>query len=309
LTPPAAIGTLTIDLTNGFIVYIQVCARGIALSTKTTVAVYGPHFAGWGDNTKAVAGIPSAWFSYKCAPVELAIGTSNGVTACDGTAYATHHFAIPNYTFLTAATNLVLPTQGSGTTFARGHLRDKFQNLSGVGTTVGSSTTNPVLAAYGSNIFTGANAVGNDFQIHRLSTFDAITDYYVYGTPQTNVRGIVPSIHLDDWYKWVGTATDESLVLVADTVLTTAASADIAIDATSVSVSSTTGFASAGFIVIESEILQYTGLSGGNTFTGVTRGVYGTIATAHWTGDAVAQGGWFVKINGGALFAGYVKPT
>lgn len=48
------------------------------------------------------------------------------------------------------------------------------------------------------------------------------------------------------------------------------------------------GFNSAGFLIIDSEVIQYNGLSG-NTFTGLTRGLFGTLATGHDEGARVSQ--------------------
>ena len=60
---------------------------------------------------------------------------------------------------------------------------------------------------------------------------------------------------------------------------------------TPIQVASTTGFdASGGFIIIENEIIQYTGISG-NTFTGITRGVKSTTNVSHVAGVAVTEAG------------------
>jgi len=58
--------------------------------------------------------------------------------------------------------------------------------------------------------------------------------------------------------------------------------------ATSVSVASTAAFASAGFLLIENEVVQYTGKTA-TSFTGLTRGVKGTTAAAHIAGVAVTE--------------------
>lgn len=62
------------------------------------------------------------------------------------------------------------------------------------------------------------------------------------------------------------------------------------VSTTPIQVASTTGFASSGFIIIEQEIIQYTGISG-NTFTGITRGVKSTTNVAHVAGVAVTEAG------------------
>ena len=57
--------------------------------------------------------------------------------------------------------------------------------------------------------------------------------------------------------------------------------------ATTVTVDSTAGFLSAGTILIDSEMIAYTG-TGATTFTGCTRGSYGTTAASHLDNAAVS---------------------
>lgn len=66
-------------------------------------------------------------------------------------------------------------------------------------------------------------------------------------------------------------------------------SSTITAAATSISVASTTSFSASGTIVIESEIITYTGLSGGITFTGCTRATDESMATIHLAGVTVQQ--------------------
>jgi len=66
-------------------------------------------------------------------------------------------------------------------------------------------------------------------------------------------------------------------------------SSTISAAATSISVASTTSFTGTGTIVIESEIITYTGLSGGITFTGCTRATDESMATIHLAGVTVQQ--------------------
>lgn len=55
-----------------------------------------------------------------------------------------------------------------------------------------------------------------------------------------------------------------------------------------IQVTSTTGFAPSGGLLIEDELIQYTALTL-TTFTGITRGVYGTTNVAHTAGVAVTE--------------------
>lgn len=57
---------------------------------------------------------------------------------------------------------------------------------------------------------------------------------------------------------------------------------------TTITVASTTGFPSAGIIVVNNEAMLYTGTTA-TTFTGVTRGYLNTVATSHANADTVAS--------------------
>lgn len=57
---------------------------------------------------------------------------------------------------------------------------------------------------------------------------------------------------------------------------------------TPIPVTSTDAFQSSGFLIIGTEIIQYTGKTS-NTFTGITRGVKGSTNVSHSTGSAVSE--------------------
>ena len=69
--------------------------------------------------------------------------------------------------------------------------------------------------------------------------------------------------------------------------------AGLSATATTITATSTTGFPSSGYIKINAEIIQYTGISG-NDFTGCIRGTISTTATTHANGDTIddATHGW-----------------
>jgi hypothetical protein len=70
----------------------------------------------------------------------------------------------------------------------------------------------------------------------------------------------------------------------------TTLSAGINSAVTSIGVASTTTFKQGGGIFrIDSELISYTGVSGGNTFTGCTRGMYSTTAAAHLISATVTE--------------------
>ena len=60
------------------------------------------------------------------------------------------------------------------------------------------------------------------------------------------------------------------------------------VSTTPISVASTAAFPSSGWILIESEIIAYTGTTS-TTFTGITRGVFGTTNVAHSAGVAISE--------------------
>jgi hypothetical protein len=72
---------------------------------------------------------------------------------------------------------------------------------------------------------------------------------------------------------------------------TTTLTSSISSSATTIPVASTTGFSTTGAIIIENEIITYTGITS-NSFTGCTRGAYASNATSHASGLYVggAQG-------------------
>lgn len=90
---------------------------------------------------------------------------------------------------------------------------------------------------------------------------------------------------------------------------------------TEIMVVSTSGFPESGIIYIENEAIRYTGVSGGTTFTGCTRGHLGTTAAVHLLGAPVfsvnpywkGRHVWLKKAAGGGygdtdpvLFAGVI---
>jgi hypothetical protein len=69
----------------------------------------------------------------------------------------------------------------------------------------------------------------------------------------------------------------------------TTLTADISNSANTIPVASTTQFQNTGVILIEAELIKYTGLTA-TSFTGCTRGQYGSSASSHLTGTYVSEG-------------------
>ena len=80
---------------------------------------------------------------------------------------------------------------------------------------------------------------------------------------------------------------------------TSTLSADINTSVTSLTMASTTSFPSSGTVLIDNELITYTGNSGG-TLTGLTRGASGTTAASHSSGDTVTDASDFFAWNAAA---------
>ena len=80
---------------------------------------------------------------------------------------------------------------------------------------------------------------------------------------------------------------------------TSTLSADITTSVTSLTMASTTSFPSSGTVLIDNELITYTGNSGG-TLTGLTRGASGTTAASHSSGDTVTDASDFFAWNAAA---------
>ena len=314
---------VTIDLINGFIFYFQVNSRSFAIATKTNANYFGPTHCCYADHTKALASVPTGIIDSRLlGPIELAVGTDGLSTTCDSTAYFSRLWRIDatfsawNYQDVEGVMGSSYTCQG-GNVFGAGRIRNIIMDGSGGQyNSGGSCLTNAGWSATlkASGYFSGSSdGVADEFQIHRaglsgVTTTNTNSPYTQVGTAGNSNTWSLPFLDIQDWYKFRGTATNEGLCLVADTVGTTTLSADLSAVAVTIPVVSTAGFPSAGFVIIESEYIQYTGTTG-TSFTGCTRGKYGTVAVNHYNGDIAAPGLWMTIINGGALFAGYTKPA
>jgi hypothetical protein len=295
--------TMTIDLINGFIYYLQINARSLALATKTNAAYYGPIHACWAGNAKAAACIPPSGWAQPVAMIELVVGTDDVVGNTSSFGHPSHWWGMGNSTPVGPQS---LISNQPGHPVSAFFARNKIQDIMSAHTSYLPNRAGDYIALSGSNFFTGADLTGNDFQIHRMGV---VSESQVYGTVTPGqARCVAPVLDIQDWYKFVGTASDEALIMVADTIQLTTITADLAAGAVTIPVVSTSGFASSGYVVIENEIIQYTGITA-NSFTGCTRSRFGTLAYNHYNGDTCAQGLWFTKINGGALYCGTTKPT
>jgi hypothetical protein len=306
---------IRIDRLNGFVYYLQVNARGIGLATKTNSDYYGPLHGCWADHALAISSMPTPKYPELISPVELVIGNSQwAADQVQEKAYASHLYMFnltekwawnSSYTYYWYNNSFGKaghPGSMAGFRYAWQDAQNSYFH-----------ERNPI-DLYGGELFGGDSLVGNDYQILRVgnwgdawddwSSYAANLGYNSYGQLRS---GILSGL---DWYRFRGSALSENLLLAADysTQTLLAVALDNTTTPSAISLTSSIAFASSGYVIIENEIIKYTGISG-NTLVGITRAMYGTSMQKHFVGDAVQQGLWFTVINGGALLTGYNKPS
>lgn len=296
----APVCALTTDMINGFIYYLQVTSRGLAIAIKTNSAFYGPTHACYGDNESALLQIPTSVIpGIPCTPIELLIGQDDQASTNTGaTANLGHWWGVPiskaSETYIIANSDASFPYCITSKMTVPGIVLD----YSTLGTTVNCTLR-------GEGIFNGADS-GQAYAVHRLSSdpdVQWVNDYGGY------VRMVGPVYNMLDWYRYTGTLSNEQLVFSPSNDFTTTLTAGVGPTDTTLLVDSTTGWPTAGFIYADSgEVIGYAGVTS-TSFTGCTRARYGTAASSMFTDDTVSIGCWFVKINYGLLLAGYTKPV
>ena len=304
INPTATEIILTCDLVNGFIYYLQMNKRAFTLATKTNSAFYGPIHACYGTHSYAVSSVPDTVFPI--APIELVVGY-------DGLSSTSVSYATPAKTYVLSPYIALLPSFPNLSNYQGGMIgngassRNTFYEAYNAYNNVGGIAAVPLVA---SGIYATSNNDTDDFQIHKMVMNGNFNTNGFLDTTSPNTASIVPALEITDWYKFVGTATNESLALVADTVAATTLSSglDSTTAYTTITVADASSFAATGFIIIEGEIFQYSSKAG-NVLTISYRAKYGSVGAYHWAGDKVYQGLWFTIINGGALFCGYTKPV
>ena len=309
--------SLTTDLTNGFIYYLQVCSRGIALATKTNVGYYGPVHACYGDSASTLSQLPTsdlAAYGMPCTPIELIVGTDDVAASADGTGRYSHYWSAIGALSGAAAgvTKDLESSYYSSSTWSKmifpGILGDTVSNSANSNNWGGA-----IVTAYGEGIFAGSssNYPGTTYPIHRLSVISGNYAGYAYGAGSDYAQGTWPSFANLDWYKYAGTGpSSEQLMVAPSNDFTTTITTAVATGDTTINVASTTGFPVAGWLVIDGEIIQYTGGGGSGTqFTGCARAKYATTALAFPVGTTVFISGWYCIFNTGLLFGGYQIPT
>ena len=312
--------SFTIDLINGWIYYLQLCTRGLAIASKTNSNYFGPIHACYGDSAASLAQIPISEFAttlnIPCTPIELFVGTNQIVTNSGGLVYPSHWWGMGN---AWSNFNVGLPLQVDYNNYNTSHpfthqqipgiLHDWSQ--SGVafsGNAVGGYTYG-VACAEG---LLWGTTIPTVYNVHRMSIlpWQAGGQYINASVGNTTYLFISNPIYSNiDWYKYSGTApSNEQLVIAPLTDYTTnITTSGLSTDVT-INVTSTTGFPTSGWVVIDGEIINYGGTTT-NTFTSCVRGKFATPAIAPISGAVVYIAGWFAFINSGLVFGGYQQPT
>jgi hypothetical protein len=313
----------TIDLSNGFIYFLQICSRGLALSTKTNSSYYTPIHACYGDNTLANAQIPTADlapYGIPCTIIELLVGSDDVVANTGATAYLSHWWGTaqawnsqaglpPVEDYTTSWGGISIYTVCSapfGHHHIVGQLQDFTSNCScswnSQGTYWGTSTM------VGEGMFSGADA-GQFWSVHKLGCNPNLFQGQVFGSNGPYAKYFGPGFPSVDWYKYSGSAiASENLLVAPIQDFTAMVSTSGTTTDTTINVVSTTGFPSSGWIILEGEIINYTSLTS-TSFVGCVRGKYGTVPIAPLNGTTIYIGAWFVFMVQGLLFAGYQTPS
>ena len=306
--------SLPIDLNSGFVYYLQVSTRGIALGIKTSSGYYGPVHACYGDNTSTLAQLPVADIAQiPCTPIELIVGYDDVATTSGAFGRATHCWGIEG---VPAGNPYVISSPDNGGNLcssnvwtkqlAVGQLRDIPMNAVNL---YGLSGFLITLSSEG--IFTGTDINTSAFYgVHRLSCeYNHFYCSSFYGIALAD--SVTPAYSNLDWYRYIGAGgpTNEQLLIAPSADFSTTISAGSWTPAdTTIHVASTTGFLAAGYIYTDGEIIQYTAKTS-TTFTGCTRGKYNTMAISPMNGNSVYICSWYCAINTGLLFCGYTAPS
>ena len=307
--------SVTTDLTNGFVYYMEVFSRSFSLSTKCISGIYGPIFATYVDHASMLATLPDGGL---CTPIELWVGSlaASGL----GQAHCTHLWSLGTKYGNHAITN-------TGITNTLANWNDPcadWNPFSGSGqpafpsdcpVTYGSTSNYafPLFDQYAiqsSGLFGSGTSLDSVYKAEPLGIAD-----YCMSTPiatQASLR-FFPRVLFPDTYRWVGAEPTEtsifSQVIPAPSTYPTLAQA---LDATtayaSILLSSTAGLPVQGGFIIGSEGFTYTGISGASV-TGVTRGVNGTTQARHFVGHVVSPATWYLRVNNGAICCGPNKPV
>jgi hypothetical protein len=305
----------TVDLTNGFVYYMEVWSRSFSISTKCISGISGPIGASYIDHAEALAMTPP--YSV-CTPIELWV-CEFGSNAHLGYGRVTHVWGI-----LTAEVQVAIPNTGN--VALPGYYVTDFNPWLGMGSPR-MITDTPCSYGYTASNYSpgfwgpftlarlGVDADDTLLDEFKVSPLGSTGDYIRGAQSSASVKW-VPVNNLPDFKKWGGSEPNETVAMAQvnpvptpSTYPTLAQALDATTAYASILLSSTAALPLAGGIIIGTEEFTYTGTSGGNTLTGVTRGADGTTQARHFIGDVVSPVTWFLKVNNGAVCCGANKPV
>ncbi len=304
--------SVTTDLTNGFVYYMDVFSRSFSLSTKCLAGNTGPIFATYAEHAKALAVCPSSPY---CTPIELLVGsrTAGGI----GQVHTTHLWAVG-----TRYGNMAVANTGVATMLSNWNdTTAEWHPFSGAGApnVFMDCTGAYAVSSYGYNLF-DQYALLTGGIVGAGTAWDSVFKLETVGLPsfsmarpqQSSVR-FFSRINLPDLYQWNGSEPNETAAMAVDLLATGTPTLQQALDATTAYttflLSDVTGLSpTGGGFIIGNEEFTYTGLSG-NSPTGITRAANGTTATRHFVGHAVRPVTWFLKVGAAGVCCGPTKPV
>jgi hypothetical protein len=308
----------TIDRSNGFYVYMSIFSRTAIISIKTISNCFGPMFATWQVNADAIAALPPkpSWMSNNpCRIIEGSWGYVNGTAAQPAETYGVRfsnlYMLNTVWNYVTSTANLIIAgnfnAAGGGGTIP-GIMNSVQMNGHYLNNT-DTHTSSPVGVFAGTNDQSSVGLFDVLGCVVNPVAFTPINGNYYLGR-----KGRIIGFPLDDVYAAAFYNTDvNEVTCVAGIKNSTAYTLQQALDNSStyatVLLNTTTGLAADGYVTLGQEVFKYTGLSGGNTLTGVTRAYNSTPLRYHYVGDEILQGVWFIKINGGYMYSGFAQPV
>lgn len=303
---------VTVDYSSGFIYYLSIHDRTINLASKTTSSYSPTVSATFIDNTIANSSCPSG-----CTPIELFVieGTSSWSGGSFAPSESVANYSSAKIVFTHAygfyPVNIGVAENHSPRTVTKDIQYATSMAVDLIGSINYSSGGGPSLRRIGLGVASSTTSMGtpNVFQSYPIIN-PTIMEYIDAATSTVQERGgtvYVPPVKFEDTYTFVTNATDESLHLVQEYDIVTSLTSGMSASDVEVQVASTAAFPSAGTLTIDAEIIEYTGKTA-TSFTGLSRGKYGTTAASHLSGANTYMITWYTKIGQTAMVAGYTRP-
>lgn len=314
--------SLTIDRTNGFYIYMSIFSRSFNIAIKTTTSYYGWAFAYWMPNADALAAIPPKppfMINSPCHIQEGFYGLVQGTAVAPTNLYSVRTscgFGVPfTYSWVTQTTAGGLSNGAYNGAGGGGSIPGFFMSFNANGHYLSSSGGADTYNAAGLGI-SGSLFASPAMDLSNIALGVAYYTPQGIGDAGPYLTASYPSVYIEDVFVAQPQNTDGNEVtcvgpLQTPSNISLAQDLDDTTAYTSILLNTVTGLATVGtnYALIDNEVFSYTGVSGGNTLTGVIRAYNATPQIRHYTGTPVYQGGWFVKVNGGFAYMGTNRPT